>query len=46
MPYQQHTLSKDDPVKEYKLDINIRFGNINNLYQSLHMLYSAFTSKN
>ena len=46
MPYQQHTLAKDDPVKEYKLDINIRFGNINNLYQSLHMLYSAFISKN
>ena len=42
MPYQQHTPGKDDLIKEYKLDINIRFGNINNLYQSLTMLYNAF----
>ena len=46
MPYQQHTPAADDPNKEYKLDINIRFGNITNLYQSLNILYNAFISKN
>ena len=46
MPYVQHSPQADDPVKEYKLDINIRYGNINNLYQSIAMLYQAFSSKN
>ncbi len=35
----------DDRVKEYKLDISIRFGNINNLYQAVDLLFKTYISQ-
>lgn len=35
----------DDRVKEYRLEINLRFGNINNFYQSLTLLFSTYMAQ-
>ena len=44
-PYKTHMFSPDDRIKEYKLDINIRFGNINNLYQAVDLLFKTYISQ-
>ena len=35
----------DDRIKEYRLDINIRFGNINNFHQALTLLFSTYMAQ-
>ena len=41
-PYKTHFFSPDDRTQEYRLEINIRFGNINNFHQALTLLFSTF----
>jgi len=41
-PYKTHVFGSEDRVREYRLDINIRFGNINNFHQALHLLYQTY----
>lgn len=41
-PYKTHVFSAEERQKEYRLDINIRFGNINNLYQAITLLFQTY----
>ncbi len=41
-PYKQHFFGPEDKQKEYRLDINVRFGNINNLFQAVTLLFQTY----
>jgi len=43
-PYKTHVFAADDRTKEYRLDINIRFGNINNFCEALSLLFRTYVA--
>lgn len=45
-PYKMHQFSKDDKMQEYKLEFNLKYGQLDRLYEALFRLYREIKSNN
>ena len=45
-PYKMHQFSKDDKVQEYRLEFNLKYGQLDRLFDALIRLYREIKSNN
>ncbi len=45
-PYKMHQFSKEDKVQEYRLEFNLKYGQLDRLFDALIRLYREIKSNN